>query len=973
MAGISQGVPRDEVVPTLARNASLYGYQGSRQTEYLLLVDRYLQQARRLQKLAGEDGTIRVAGCDEAARLIQALGYKFQRPCKAGDAALVTENAERAFLTIDSGFPLTMLEQDLATNRPFVYSYPSTRVPILFREKDWSAATPASNRVGGSLLDELLHDQDLDRLYAALANCDQETRVALLRSPGLRRLAGLASVFDLYGREISIRSGTAVVPAGAERAWEELVGVSPRSAGSFVFRLLSKDNGWLAAYFDVLSRLNQEQQGHFADPARLKHLYSAYFSTATTNNAAHGVFPKNAELLVLLTSLTWDSNGDPEVPGGIAVWREILSGKAKLPMLRSSLRRTHCCDRPDGLLEMLVAASNFEVDGGPTQTYLMLAAINAGRPRERSLSDSTELLLATRLPQFRRWFPMFAEFPELDENSIVQFVTIADRIEGISNTTLRANALGAFQAEVGLWQIFARQGQIPKEKLNASFQQTLQPYAGVNSSVQLFDAARSSLKSILQATCGNGDLTQDQIVDLLAGPSQDSREGQRVHNEIAARLRSVLQDQRLASLDALFGLYDGLGEMAHGQATGSSLLPLADSLREFEMPRPIFTGNERTSWAPIVYTSRHAELQVRTDLTKILRSQPSPAQLESTRAQLTPFLRDTLVGLNYAYYEPPGAEVLHNNPLFVRSHDFSSISVQGLKYVWGDPELVGIGATAGGGAYLLGSLADLPYALASTEAEFIAPKNIQALIWKEVVPELLVSAILPRWWAVTQNELHAASLYQRAGEEILAAASSSPALRDEVMQVLSDRMSPLELDRLKQSLQNPKDAKTAASETLPSDTFYVAAELRRRHPDDASNWGPAAKELDELSRKAPSECSPSRISADFGVPHPTVALTNAPSVLKMKPVAAYGGNAAGLMAESWESNNLFWARLADENGYSPVMLNLLVPTLTRRMVVNIFGSNIDDLPALARAMRETGDEFRHGKIVSDVAQTVAQQ
>jgi hypothetical protein len=74
--------------------------------------------------------------------------------------------------------------------------------------------------------------------------------------------------------------------------------------------------------------------------------------------------------------------------------------------------------------------------------------------------------------------------------------------------------------------------------------------------------------------------------------------------------------------------------------------------------------------------------------------------------------------LNYAYYEPPGAQVLHNNPLFVRSHDFSASSVQGIEHVWGSPTLVGIGVTAGGGAYLLGSLADLPYALASMEAGF---------------------------------------------------------------------------------------------------------------------------------------------------------------------------------------------------------------------------------------------------------------
>jgi hypothetical protein len=49
-------------------------------------------------------------------------------------------------------------------------------------------------------------------------------------------------------------------------------------------------------------------------------------------------------------------------------------------------------------------------------------------------------------------------------------------------------------------------------------------------------------------------------------------------------------------------------------------------------------------------------------------------------------------------------------------------------------------------------------------------------------------------------------------------------------------------------------------------------------------------------------------------------------------------------------------------GYSPVMLNVLVPQLTRQMIVNIFATNIDDWPALLRAMKEAGEEFRRGRI-----------
>ena len=47
---------------------------------------------------------------------------------------------------------------------------------------------------------------------------------------------------------------------------------------------------------------------------------------------------------------------------------------------------------------------------------------------------------------------------------------------------------------------------------------------------------------------------------------------------------------------------------------------------------------------------------------------------------------------------------------------------------------------------LSGSLADLPYVLAQVEQNFIVPENVQALIWEDLVPSLLASAVLPRWW-----------------------------------------------------------------------------------------------------------------------------------------------------------------------------------------------------------------------------------
>jgi hypothetical protein len=53
--------------------------------------------------------------------------------------------------------------------------------------------------------------------------------------------------------------------------------------------------------------------------------------------------------------------------------------------------------------------------------------------------------------------------------------------------------------------------------------------------------------------------------------------------------------------------------------------------------------------------------------------------------------------------------------------------------------------------------------------------------------------------------------------------------------------------------------------------------------------------------------------------------------------------------------------MADEAGYSPVTLNSLIPELTRAMVAKISATDYDDYPALLRALRETGEQFRRGE------------
>ncbi len=90
----------------------------------------------------------------------------------------------------------------------------------------------------------------------------------------------------------------------------------------------------------------------------------------------------------------------------------------------------------------------------------------------------------------------------------------------------------------------------------------------------------------MMAASGKSSLSQDEFVELLAGPPQQSPEGQRIRDEMAGRIRAVLDDQRLVSLDTLFTLGDGLTHMAQGAPGGIQLSPPGQSTQGIRVAPP---------------------------------------------------------------------------------------------------------------------------------------------------------------------------------------------------------------------------------------------------------------------------------------------------------------------------------------------------------------------------------------------------
>ena len=174
-------------------------------------------------------------------------------------------------------------------------------------------------------------------------------------------------------------------------------------------------------------------------------------------------------------------------------------------------------------------------------------------------------------------------------------------------------------------------------------------------------------------------------------------------------------------------------------------------------------------------------------------------------------------------------------------------------------------------------------------------------------------------------------------------------------------MLPKRLGLLEEQLRAGR-AEEAVSLLMPSELFALGTDFSVRDAGAAEASGEAGKQLVALLRQFPDEVGMERVSRDFGVPHPMLARTYTRELIASKPLPTFLGFSSRLLAECWESSNLYWARMVVEKGGAPAELHTLVPLLTHRMVEKIFATHLEDWPAVLRALRETGEEFRVGRV-----------
>lgn len=950
MAALSPEVHPEDLLPAMARNVVTNGYHANSSTEaldpteYLKLVFRYLGQARELEKFAGDSKIIKIEQCESAqtGELLKIIGYRMRGGCGT-EVVLETVNATKAFITIDSGFPLANLEMALRTNRPFEYDFRPTAIPVLYGPEYWLGTIREKQ---GEFIDMFLGDPALCRMYLGLSKLDPQTAEELRKNVAASRLKAYAHVLDFFGGMFQIRNGKAVVPKGSDKGWADMAGVSPDNGGQFFDRLISKDDGWLAAYFDALSRIQGPTRDYLADPERMKRFYNAVRGKVTSPGPARPVFRANTDLMLLTTRLQVDAaTGKPYIPGNVDVWKNLFvhhpHGKYDGKLTKSAASWKDA----DEVLEALFGLSRKAVDNEPLKIFMALTDIN--RHRKTPLQPATVDKLARDYRNYHSQYSLFAEASELSDEAILGYLATAEAIGKMRDLQLRADVAGSMQALVGLWQIFQRQNGLkdPEATLTA----VIQPYATIKSSREVFEASRAGVTLLMEAANGNKNLgPQERMLNLLAGVTGSSEEA---HTALIQDMIRVFESQRLISLQTILDLDDNLQAVAKGGKLDTVLVKkLATRIADVQLPRASLSTQEKNSMAFGYWTDKHIEQQRKMNLvTAIDKAGADPEKLKDLRGQLAGVLRDTLVGFIYAYYAPPAAQILQTNPVFVRSHDF--IGMQSSSQTWKQTEVFGTGWPSSAGGRLVGSLTNVPYALAEAEQNFLIPTREQALIWGDLVPQMIVSATVPRWWNVTAGQMHWVAMHMSYGEVAVAEATFDETRRAQVLAVLDRQAPPFRVKKVEAYLTAGK-AHEALEQIVPAELYVLAAELAKNDTTD-----PLAASIRRAAQENP-DISPEKIGRAFGTPKPTLGNSYLPELLNLRSFPTLMGYSSRIMAETWESNLLYYAALADEVGLPPAQLNLVIKDWTRQTVERIFATHLEDWPALLRSLRSVGDDVR---------------
>ena len=257
----------------------------------------------------------------------------------------------------------------------------------------------------------------------------------------------------------------------------------------------------------------------------------------------------------------------------------------------------------------------------------------------------------------------------------------------------------------------------------------------------------------------------------------------------------------------------------------------------------------------------------------------------------------------------------------------------------------------------MGSLAALPYALAEAEQNFLVPAQTQALIWGDLVPQMILSAKIPRWWNVTPAQVHWVGLHLRYGRELLAEAALDAELARPGAGGAGAAGSARRARARWGDCSERATVKDAVEQVTPSELFLLARDLASRQ--DRRQFLPRWPKSASWPQASPEEVNYAAISRAFGTPKPTLA--NSYRAGAAQP--AHVPHADGLLqphhgGKLGIEHPVLGGPGRRARACAPAQLNVRIPEWTQKLVEQIFASHLEDWPAVLKSLRLVGDDVR---------------
>jgi hypothetical protein len=384
----------------------------------------------------------------------------------AGGAALLAHHgispAERAFTIPLIARRLHGPEPRVATQPAAVNDGKPVLIPAPLTAEAWQSLLRKSPL---ALSERLFADRRAMFLASGLIAADASIRqLALSDRDWLRRVyRESAGSFVVVAGSLRIENGRVVVPGGeaADQIWQNLVGTSPSRPAAFIRALMTKDDGRLAWYFDVLSRLGRTRFDAVWPPgplaARLetaRSLYAAFRNVENswrTNEHPFRRHPGDPSIVLTQTALRGSTLLGPS--SDRVMWTRLFEN----PLLeRDDLRALYPRGEPVTLAWLAAMTSNADVPRERTDRFEMYRFAQRAFSSEDDVKNPVDFMIA--LGGYRRYKVVLLAMERMGIRSPATFATMVEAARAVDRSAGdRLQALSAFQ---GAFAIVDRMVQV---------------------------------------------------------------------------------------------------------------------------------------------------------------------------------------------------------------------------------------------------------------------------------------------------------------------------------------------------------------------------------------------------------------------------------------------------------------------------------------------------------------------------------